>query len=1025
MRNWLPAMAVRHPVTVLMTFLATLVLGALAYARIPLQMMPSGFSAPYIWVQVPWINATPSEIDTQLVDPVEGQLSTVPGIKTLSSDARAGSASFSMEFHQSVDLDEAYNSVADRLERVLPELPEGVDQYGIFRFNPSDEPVLWAGVTFSKDVEDKYRLLNEKVLPRLERVPGVARIDVWGIDEKQVFIDFDREALAAYKLDLGAVVAALGADNFQLASGRIEDAGQVRFVRSLARYEAIADLAARPVAPNVTLDDVAEINYRVEREASINRVNGDDAVALGISKESNANTVEVCREVLKVVEEMKADPSFEGFDFFAFFNQGELIQGSVDTLLESAGYGGLFAVIVLIVFLRELKVTTLIATAIPLSLLMTVTVLYFIGDSLNLLSLMGLMIATGMVVDNSIVVVETIYRRRQLGEGRDVAAIEGTGEVNLAIVLSTATTMVVFLPIILMSEDAMFSFFMGSLGFPIVFALAASLVVALIFTPVATAVLQGGAITADPPWVGWMSAWHQRGMRWVLTRRFDSALLVLAVIFLTVVLPFQKVGCTDQAKGGMNDFSIRYDLPNTFSFSDKVATVDAIEAVLEENREAWGLRVYRSRVSAGSIRGSTYVYLLEDFEEMTAEEVQEAAIAKMPDLPGVQIYSGYGSQGEESTNTLNLSITGQDSDTLLRLSEEVVRRLRLTPGVKGAEVPLEEEGSDELRLSVDRDVAARYGLDAQSIGRTLAFAMRGTSLPPLHLGAKEVSVYARFSADDRDSVETLRDFSVASPLTGEAVPLRALTDVVPARGFRSIHREDRQTSVPVSVELPEDMRLDEGFALVEAATADMEFPRGYGIDKGDRWMEQMESDSARNMALLLSVVFVFLLMGFLFESLLLPMAILTTIPMALIGVYWTLYLTGTPLDVMGGVGLVVLIGVVVNNGIVLIDLVTQLRAEGLSREDALLQAGERRLRPVLMTALTTIVGLMPMCIGSDTFIGIPYAPLGRVIAGGMAASTVLTLFFVPYCYTLLDDLRETATRVLRYATQGRPASETP
>ena len=225
MRSWLPALAVRHPVTVLMTFLATLVLGALAYARIPLQMMPSGVSAPYIWVQVPWINATPSEIDTQLVDPVEGQLSTVPGIKTLGSDARAGSASFSMEFHQSVDLDEAYNSVADRLERVLPELPEGVDQYGIFRFNPSDEPVLWAGVTFSKDVEDKYRLLNEKVLPRLERVPGVARIDVWGIDEKQVFIDFDREALAAYKLDLGAVVAALGADNFQMASGRIEDAG--------------------------------------------------------------------------------------------------------------------------------------------------------------------------------------------------------------------------------------------------------------------------------------------------------------------------------------------------------------------------------------------------------------------------------------------------------------------------------------------------------------------------------------------------------------------------------------------------------------------------------------------------------------------------------------------------------------------------------------------------------------------------------------------------------------------------------
>ncbi|MCB9759932.1 MAG: efflux RND transporter permease subunit [Alphaproteobacteria bacterium] len=1023
MRRWLPELAVRRPVTVLMGFLALIVMGVIAFLDIPLQMMPSGFNPPYMWVWVPYDDSTPQETDAQIVAPIEATLATVPGIKELGSRASADHASFNLEFYQSVDLDEAYNAVADRMERALPELPDDVRYYGIYRFDPSDEPIVWAGVSIGKELEDPYYLMTEVVQRRLERVPGVAKVDVWGVDEKLVFIEFDREALFAHGVSLYQLMGKLSSDNFQLASGRITDEGQVRYVRSLARYEDIDAIKRTPVAPGVVLEDVADVRYRVSKSASINRINGEEAAALAINKESTANTVEVANAVQAAFDELSADPRLSAMEFFTFFSQGELIEESIDNLTATALQGGLFAVLILFVFLREIRVTLLIAASIPMSLMITVTVLYFTGGTLNLLSLMGLMIAVGMVVDNAIVVVETIYRRRQEGLDRIEAAVDGTAEVNLAIVLSTMTTMVVFLPLILMSEDAMFSFFMGSLGFPVVFALAASLLVALIFTPLTTAYMKRGQVKGDPGWIVWLSARYEQGLRWMLTRRFDTFVGLLGVLILTFVVPVKAVGCTDQASGNLNDFTLRFQVPGTFSYPERVEVIDTIEGVLDDHAAEWGLRVYRTRMRDTSNYGRTYVYIHDD-GPMELDDVREAALEAMPELPGVRVWSGYGGSSSKTANTISLSLEGEDSDTLMRLADEVLRRVRDAPGVLAVENALDEESSEELRVHVDRDAAARYGIDATTVGRTLAFAMRGRELPELYMDDQEVTVYARFSYEDRQDVDTLRDFPLFSPLTGAQVPLRAVTDVEVARGFGDISRTDRVTSLPLTVEFEEDIDMPDAYASIETALSDMAFPRGYGWSKGRRFDEQVENDSARNMALLLSVTFVFLLMGVLFESFLLPMSIITTIPMALIGVYWTLYLSDTPLDVMGGVGLVILVGVVVNNGIVLVDLVTQLRQQGVDRIEALLLAGQRRMRPILMTALTTIFGLLPMALGTSTFIGIPYAPLGRVVAGGIGAATLLTLFFVPYLYTVLDDLRAVAGRALRYAvSSGWSAAE--
>jgi len=1023
LRRWLPKMAVTRPVTVSMTFIALLVLGAIAFTRIPLQMMPSGFDYPFLWVWVPNPGGTPVDTESSVVLPIEEQLATVPGIKSLSASASENSASFSLEFHQSTDLDEAYNAVVDRIERTLPEMPDTVRDYGVYRYDPSDEPVTWIGITLPDEAgDDAHRAMTEAVQRKLERIDGVGKVEVWGSTEKLVYIDFDRDALASHAVNLGDVIQRMGSDNFQMASGRLLDRGSVRYVRSLARYEDLDVLRQYPVREGVVLEDIAAVSYRVASSADVNRLDGQQGVGLGVYKESSANTVDVCAAVRAALPELEASPQLKGAKFHPFFDQGELIEDSVSNLLTAALQGGVFAVIILFLFLRDLRLTVLIAACIPISLLLSVTALFYTGSTLNLLSLMGLMIAVGMVVDNAIVVVETIYRRRRDGAGRKAAAIEGTSEVNLAITLSTLTTMVVFLPLILMSNDAMFSFFMGSLGFPVVYALAASLLVALVFTPLATVWMPTTADKGDPPWIAWLTVRYERSIRWVLTHRFDAFVGGLMLVVLTAI-PFTGVMETDQAEGNLGDFAIRFEVPANFTYAERVEVVETIEGLVEEHHEDWGVRVTRARLRASDTRGYVQVYLNDGVAPEVRDRVLEEVESEMPESPGVRTWLGWSSGSGQEDNTVNLFLRGDDTSTLLELSDEVRRRLSNAEGVLSAENAIERDGSDELRLMVDREASARYGISAQSVGRTLSFAMRGTRLPDFHDGDLEVEVRARFQLEDRDDLDALLDFEMWSPTLQSSIPLRALVVPETGRGFDSINRRNRKTTLGVKVNLEPEVTLDQAMQSIEGSLEDMVLPRGYSWSRGQRFDAQFENDDAQSKALWLSITFVFLLMGVLFESFILPLSVIVAVPMALIGVYWTLFLTGTPMDMMGGVGLVVLIGVVVNNGIVLIDLVTQLRNEGHNRTEALVLGGIYRLRPILMTALTTLFGLLPMALGSTSFVGIPYAPLGRVVGGGLAAATILTLFFVPYLYSLLDDLRDGASQMAAYALRSSRAAQ--
>jgi hydrophobic/amphiphilic exporter-1 (mainly G- bacteria), HAE1 family len=1016
MRRWLPTLALDRPVTVLVFFVALLVLGLLAWFRVPMQLMPDGLDPRMMVVRLANPGGTPLENDEQLVGPAHAQLSTIPGIQGIRSTADADGAQLQLEIAPTIPPDEAYNRIVDRMERAMVDMPDEVDRYFLFRFSLDAAPILFMGVTLPEDLEDPYYVLTQVVQPRLERLPGVASVDVRGVPQRSIYIDFDRDAIMAHGVDVGTLQQRLRSDNFQRASGRLLDRGQVRFVRSIATLDDLEALRRYPVRGDLVLEDIASVELRAAISSDIARLNGERAAVILVRKESGANLVSVSEAVRGALDQLRSDPRLGGAEILPFFDQGELVVEGLDNLLWTMFTGGVFAVIVLFLFLREWRMTVLISASIPFSLLITVAVLYFRGDSLNVLTLMGLMLAVGMVVDNAIVVVETIYRRRAEGASIRAAAIEGVAEVNLAILMSTATTMVVFLPLILMTGDATVSVFLGAIGFPVVFALAASLLVALVFAPLATRFMGRAQVKPDARWLAWLTDRYAALLDLALRRRTDT-LFVMVGLFLLTLWPVSQVPVAFVDEDDQNQFEIGVTLPPQANPLERSEQVAQVEAMLAANREAWGIEAFFAEVGATAGRGRIQVFL-ESQPPLPRTEVMDRVRERLPqDQAGTRWTVGFDTQRDDGR--VDVTLYGEDMDTLLELGEEAARRIRAMPGVLGARVDVAESGLDELRLILKEDALRRYGLDARTVAGTVSFYLRGNGLEPIRMDGREVDVVSRFELADRDDLETVLDSPVFAPAVGGLVPLRALTAVETGKGPGSVRRYDNRTGAQVVVDLDEDTTPSRGFALASAALADMDFPRGYGWERGQQARQEDQDFTDLLLALGLSVCFVFLLMGILFESWILPLSILTTLPMAALGAWWMLWLTGTGFVLMSGVGLVILVGVVVNNGIVLVDLITQLRAEGIPRHQALVEAGRRRFRPILMTALTTIFGLVPMAVGTSTFVGIPYAPLGRTVIGGLATATLLTLVFVPYLYAALDDLGAWAGRLGRFARLRR------
>ncbi len=1015
-------------ITVLVMFLSILVVGVIAARGIPLELLPRGFQAQSLQVSVPWPDSPTQEVLDKITLPLEEELSTVKGIDGMNSFSRTGRSFVFMRFKQGADMDVAYREVRDRVERARALFPDGVDRVFIRKEDTSGIPVAFVGLAIDPSLTDYYDLVQKEIVTRFERVDGVATVRANGLEEKEIIIEVDRELAEGAGLNIYQLSQDLGDDNFTMASGNVRDAGKKFLLRSVATYANLSALENRMITPNVRLKDIAKIRYEEADKRYSVRVNSKPAVAVIILKEGEANAVEVSQRIKETYDEMQDNPRLANIEMNLIFNQGDIIQESIGNLINGGKIGGVFAALVLFFFLRRFRLTAIICLSIPLSMLIALTTMYFMGESLNILTLLGLMVCVGLLVDNSVVVAENIHRLHRSGMPLRRACIRGAGEIALAIVMATLTTVIVFVPVALIEGEG--QFFMMRLALPITVSLLASLIVALVFVPLCVYLVlphrsQEGEKSAFVKGHEAMNGLLRRiydvtfeklnhlysiMLRFFLRRRLDLAILLAVVFMATMGLAFKEVDFVGTQEEDRTSFDIEVEMAREHNFDDTTAYFRSAEKVLEQKREEHGLSGYF--LFHGTRFGNFQGWLDEDVDnKLSAKEIAEDVLAALPKKPGVSVYIGRESQIEdnEGVETFAIRIQGEDVSQLELVAQQIEPLFLSVDGVLGVKKG-EDDSPNELALVVDRERATASGVNPQFIAGVIGYAIRGSSLPRYNDNGREIPVRVRFKEENRESLTELGTFAVPTD-TGEILPVSALTQTKLLDTPKGIFRRDKKITRLVTLELKQEGARETKEQL-RALVGRIDLPEGVSFGAGSRAQENEEMVQLL-MAMGLSIIFIYLLMGFLFESFWLPMSIVLTIPLASIGVGWIHRLAGKDLDPLGMVGAVLLVGVVVNNGIVLIDYVNRLRREGLPRFKALVTASERRFRPIAMTALTTIIGMIPVAISKPSSLGFSFKSFGLTLIGGMTTATVLTLLVVPVFYTLFDDLRERLTELIR------------
>lgn len=1025
----LPRFSLSRRITVLVMLVTIIVLGTVATIGIPLELIPSGLEHPSLGVVVPWRDAPAQETLDKIVRPLEEELSTVAGIDDMFSNARTGRGWVWLNFKYGTDLDVAYREVRDRVERARPRLPEDVDRIYIRKDDASGIPIFFIGLAIDPAVVDVYNLVQDEIVLPLSRIDGVASVDPQGLMEKEILIELDRDKTAAAGLNIYELAQELGTDNFTLSSGNVRQGASKLQLRSIARYDSLEQLENRLVSERTRLKDIATVRYAMPEQKFRVRAMSRPAVALAVLKEGDANTLEVAEAVNAVVEELRRNPRLEVVEIAELFDQGDVIKESLGTLLNSGRVGGIIALMVLFFFLRRFRMTLIVTLSIPLSIIIALTVMFFAGESLNIITLLALMISVGLLVDNSVVVAENIFRLHRDGLSRREACIKGAGEIALAIVMATLTTIAVFLPVSLVEGQG--QFFLLRLSIPISVALLGSLLVALIFIPLSVYLTlpsrKKEEATPHPVanWLkraydltfGWLNHLYTHVLAFFLRRRLDLLVVVLFLTMVTGAVAVQEVQVVDAQEEDRGGFMINVRLPNNTTLEEAeeffLAGEKAIEAHAEElDLDGWFLF---HRATFGELQGW---FKNPRTNEVTPREATQKILEALPEKAGVRLFTGNEDQTDDKKNLAlhAFVLEGDDAAKLDQVAEDLEDLFSSIDGVIGVK-QVEDQSPSELALVLDRERAQAQGINPAVVSAVVGYALRGQSLRRYNYGGKEIPVTVRFREEDRDSLDELADFQVPGA-DGSPVALSALTEPRYLASASRISRTNKKTSRNITLELEEGREEEARMRLIGAASR-IDLPEGIAFARGNTRAGMSDDMKSMLFAALISVVFIYLLMGFLFESIVLPLSILFTIPLASFGVYWAHFIAGLDIDFLGFIGLVLLVGVVVNNGIVLIDYVNRLRKEGFARTEAVTLAAERRFRPIMMTALTTIGGMIPLTLGGSSSIGLSYKSFGLTLIGGLTSATLLTLLVVPVLYTVIDDVRESVLAVVRRSLRGK------
>lgn len=1016
----LPRFAVDRPVTTGMLVVTAIVMGLISLKLINLDMFPS-FQEPSMRVIVPYPDASPAEVERRIVRPLEEAVGTVRHLESVRATARQDQGWVELEFEPGTDMDLASLEVREKVDAIRSELPEDVQRVIIRRFSADATPVLRGGIGWGGDAAVLADLLERRVEPAIMQVPGVASVEFNGLEEREITLELDQARLQAAGVGAAEVARVLREANLDLPAGEIELGDRRYLVRAegqLGRVEQIRDLPVR--ADGLRLGDVADVRYDFPERDFFFRLNNQEARQVQIYKESDANVVAVAREVKVVLDRLQSEPGMEGLEFRFWQDQSEGILEALGALARAGLFGGGLAVVVLFLFLRRVTPTLIVATAIPVSVILTVFILHMTGETLNIITLSGLMMAVGMLIDNAVVVVENVFRHREMGDTVEGSAANGASEVALAIVAGTLTTVIVFAPLFFMTPDQM-GVQIRAFGLSISFAMLASLLVALTLVPLLSVKLLRGRMPDPGRWMTAFSGGYRRFLDSILDHRVATGLAVLLTFglgaWLLWSLPKEMMPEDD------NRFlQLTVTTPRGMTLEERSAVFDRAERLLLENRD----RLEIENVSSFSSENwnSIFVSLLPFSEggEKSSAQVGEEVKEMLPIVPGVEWEQR---SSWRSWGRVNVRLIGESTTELARLAERVERRLgEEVPGITNLSNSL-QAGDEEVRVRIDRDAAERQGLTTGAVARAVSDALRGRVATRFRTDDREIDVLVQLREEDRLSIGQLSNLAIALP-GGGTTPLATVADLQVVGGPQDIQREDRRTSVSVFGEIATDANREQVQAKVQEVMAGITLPPGYRWDLGRGFQEEQQQFGEMRFAALLALALIYLLLAALFESILLPVIIYFSILFAFPGLGLVFKLTGTSISIPSFLGILITVGIVVNNSIVMIDLVNQLRERGRSRREALLEGCRARLRPVLMTSLTTLLGLVPMAFLAGEGMGQIFAPMGRAVIGGLASSLVLTLTLTPVLYAWIDDIGAWMADVwsgARIFARGRRAAE--
>lgn len=1004
--------SIKRPVFTIVIMLLVIILGAVSFFKIPVTLIPE-LNPPIGVVVTNYPGASPTEVSEKVTKPLEANLSTLPGIESIQSSSQEGSNFILLEFDWSTDINDVQSDIAQRID--LTPIPEDSNPPRFLKFDPAQFPVLQLSLRATESDED-VRVLAEELETELLQTDGVANVNISGSLIEEIRVSLNPEVLEEKGLQQSDIVQLIQANNISLPGEAIEtEDGRnltTRIVSTLTSVEDIQNLVitVNPLdGESITISDVAEVTLAERERTSETRANDEPAVLLSALQESGANTADVSNAFQERLNELLEEERFAGVEADILFDQGDYVQLAVGNIGQTLIFGGIFAMLVLFFFLRGIKSPIIIGIAIPYSVIVTFVLMYFADFALNIMTLGALALGIGMLVDNSIVVIENIERHLGMGKTSRQAASDGAKEVSLAITASTLTTIAVFVPVVFIT--GLIGEIFTEFALTISFSLFASLAVALTVIPMLAARMLSkpkGNVEARKRRSKGLKKF-ERSIKWALANRL-IVLVSTLILFGAGVLGMLQVGTEFIPATDEGFVSVSVELENGASRSSTDEVVKQVESELKKEED---VEVYVSLIGStqqGQSQGTSETNTAEIYVKMVPLSERDRSVFEFVDEVQPRVVETVGDAAEvdfnlqtaagSTPNTLTFTVTDTEKARLDDAVGRISETLRELPDV--TELTSDrEETIDELQVVIDKEAATEYGLAPAQIAQTVNNTTRGVLASQLLADNDEVySVYVEIEEAAKNSVEKLRTLKLRTP-AGQFIELQELAEISIEKGPVSIQRVDQADSISITLQHKSNISLGDISDEVDEAINDLELDDNTVITfGGDREL----FDNAINdmlLAVLLAVVLVYIVMAAQFESFKYPLVIMFTVPLMIIGVAIALFVTQTPISVTAVIGLLVLVGIVVNNGIVLVDYINQRKAAGLDSYEAIIVSVKDRLRPILMTALTTILGLVPLAagIGEGTEIN---QPMAITVIGGMISSTFLSLYIVPIVYSLFD-----------------------